>query len=331
MRHVLVLTELGSFARAAVALHLSQPALSRSIQAVEQQVGAALFVRSSVGVTPTDIGRVLVQRARQVLQLADEINNEVLASRSLQTGQLCVGTGPYPIETIITPALTRFIAAYPLIGVRLQLADWDLLLPRLRSRELDFFVAEISTLEHEPDLVVEPMPEHALYFVGRREHPLALRDDVKPADTFGFPFAAPARIPPRLLTPMLAARAHAVGGAATARAFPSIECNVMSVVKRVVEGSDCLTALTLSSMAPELQDKRLTLIGSEPWMSVRYGIVSLKGNPTSAAATRLREFIFDAEAAVRLEEKALLADWNASPSARRAAPRRRKAGVSVLQ
>lgn len=191
MRHVLALAELGSFARAAVALHLSQPALSRSIQAVEQQVGAALFLRSSAGVTPTDIGRVLVQRSRQVSQMAQEIESEVLSNRSLQTGQLAVGAGPYPIETIIMPAVARFIAAHPSISVRLQLADWDMLLPRLRSRELDFFVAEISTLAHEADLHVEPMPEHALYFVGRREHPLALGGGVKPADTFDFPFALP--------------------------------------------------------------------------------------------------------------------------------------------
>jgi DNA-binding transcriptional LysR family regulator len=147
MRHVLALAELGSFARAATVLHLSQSALSRSIQVVEQQVGAALSLRSAAGVAPTDIGRVLVQRARRVVQMAEEIEQEVFSNRTLQRGQLCVGTGPYPIETIITPALTRFIATHPLISVRLQLADWDVLLPRLRARELDFFVAEISTLQ----------------------------------------------------------------------------------------------------------------------------------------------------------------------------------------
>jgi DNA-binding transcriptional LysR family regulator len=48
------------------------------------------------------------------------------------------------------------------------------LLQRLRARESDFFIAEISTIHREPDLVAEPMSEHALYFVGQRDHPLAL-------------------------------------------------------------------------------------------------------------------------------------------------------------
>jgi len=73
IRHVLVRAELGSFARAASALHLSQSALSRSIQVVEQQVGAALFLRIAAGVVPTDIGRVLAQRAREVVQIAEEV------------------------------------------------------------------------------------------------------------------------------------------------------------------------------------------------------------------------------------------------------------------
>jgi len=329
MRHVLALAELGSFARTASVLHLSQSALSRSIQVVEQQVGAALFLRTAAGVVPTDIGRVLAQRARQVVQMAEEIEQEVLSNHTLQTGQLCVGTGPYPIETIITPALTRFISTHPLIGVRLHLADWDVLLPRLRSREMDFFVAEISTLHREPDLVVEPMSEHPLYFVGRRDHPLALRKGVKPGDTFAFPFAAPARIPPRLLAPMLSAKSKSLDGASLARPFPTIECNVVSAVKRVVEGSDALTALTLSCMATELHERRLTLIGSEPWMTVHYGMVSLKARPVSSAAARLREFVLAAEAAVTLEEETLIARWRADGSRGRRTPRSRKASAQI--
>ena len=171
------------------------------------------------------------------------------------------------------------------------------------------------------------MSEHALYFVGRRDHPLARRTGVKPVDTFAFPMVAPARIPPRLLGPMLAARTKSADAASLARPFPLIECNVVSTVKRVVEGSDALTALTLCCMAAELQDRRLTLIGSEPWMSVHYGVVSLKDRPMSSAAARLREFVVEAEAAVTLAEEKLLASWSADQAGSRAAPRSHKAGA----
>jgi DNA-binding transcriptional LysR family regulator len=326
MRHVLALAEHGSFARAAVALHLSQPALSRSIQLLEQQIGSALFLRSVSGVVPTDIGRLLVHRARQVVSLAEDLDREVLSNRTLQSGQLSVGAGPYPMESVITTALARFMAAHPAIGVRVQVRDWDELLPRLRSRELDFFVAEISTLKHESDLEVEPMTEHALYFVGRHGHPLSGRDAVTASQTFAHPFIAPARIPPRLLEPMLQARRKSAARKPAPQAFPSLECNVLATVKRLVEGSDAVTALTLSCVAAELQRQRLALLGTKPWLTVRYGVVALKGHPMSSAALRFREFIVDAQAEVAPAESKTLAQWRSSVASATASRRARTVG-----
>ena len=252
MRHVLALAEHGSFARAAVALRLSQPALSRSIQTLEQQAGTALFLRTTAGVVPTDVGRVVIQRARQVLLLAMELDEEILGNRSLRSGHVSVGGGPYTVASTLSDALSRFITAYPQVSVRLQVRDWDDLLRQLRARELDFFVAEISTLLQENDLAIEPMAEHPLYFVARTGHPLAARGRNTPVDTFSYPFVSPARIPPRLLEPMLAAK-RAADPAAAARAFPSVECNSFSAVKSIVEHSDAITAATLSSIATELE------------------------------------------------------------------------------
>lgn len=307
MRQALALAAHGSFARAAAALHMSQPALSRSIQLLEQQIGSALFLRSATGVVPTDIGRLLVQRSRQVVQLAEDLDQEVLSNRTLQSGQLSVGAGPYPLESIVTPALERFIAAHPGVSARIQVRDWDEMVPRLRARELDFFVAEISTLAYEPDLQVEPMAEHPLYFVGRHAHPLMGRDKVGAAETFDYPFIAPARIPPRLLEPMLQARRKVAGRRPLRHAFPALECNAVAAVKRIVESSDAVTALTLSCLAAELKQRRLALLGTQAWLSVRYGLVSLKGHPMSSAALRFRELVVQAEAGVAASEAKLLA------------------------
>lgn len=323
MRQVLALAEHGSFARAAVALHLSQPALSRSMQLLEQQIGCALFLRTAAGVLPTDSGRVFAQRARQVVALAEDLDQQVQAERTLQSGQLSVGTGPLALESVINGALARFMAAHAAIGVRVRVRNWDELLPRLRSRELDFFVAEISTLEHEPDLELAPLGEHALYFIGRAAHPLAERDQVSPAQTFAYPFIAPARIPPRQLEPMLQAWRKSGGRKAAPQAFPWLECNMVATIKRLVESSDAVTALTLSCVAAELQQQRLALLGTLPWMFTRYGIVSLKGQPMSSAALRFREFVVQAEAEVAPAEAALLARCKSSGAGR---ARARRAG-----
>ena len=74
LRQVIALAEHGSFVRAAAALHISQPALSRSIQNLEQRFGSELFLRSSGGVVPTDVGRLYLERARDLLRMADELD-----------------------------------------------------------------------------------------------------------------------------------------------------------------------------------------------------------------------------------------------------------------
>jgi DNA-binding transcriptional LysR family regulator len=321
MRHVLALAEHGTFARAAVALRLSQPALSRSIQTLEQQAGTTLFLRTTAGVVPTDVGRVVIQRARQVLHLAAELDHEVLSNRTLRSGHVSVGGGPFSVASTLSNALSRFITAYPQVSVRLQVRDWDELLRQLRARELDFFVAEISTLLQEHDLEIDAMEEHPLYFVARAGHPLAARGRITPVDTFSFPFVSPARIPPRLLEPMLAAKRTA-DPAAAARAFPSVECNSFSAVKSIVAGSDAITAATLSSMAAELERGSLALLGSEPWLTVNYGLVRLKGHPMSSASEKFRELVFDAERDVTAEEQRLLNSLQVTTAKARATRRR---------
>src|SRR5512139_1218130 len=160
MRHVIALADHGSFARAATALGMSQPALSRSIQSVEREAGASLFVRSASGVEPTDGGRLFIARVRQILQLTEDLDREVAGERGLQSGHVHVGGGPYPAQSILASALAGFVAAYPRVVVRVMMRDWDELLRRLRAREIEFFVAEISTLGGESDVDIEPLDEH---------------------------------------------------------------------------------------------------------------------------------------------------------------------------
>jgi DNA-binding transcriptional LysR family regulator len=328
LRHVLALAEHGSFARAAVALHLSQPALSRSVQSFERHVGTSLFVRSASGVVPTDFGRLLIQRARQITELANDLGQQVVARRTLEAGHVTVGGGPYPVESTLSTALARFISEHPRINVRLQVRDWDELLRRLRARELDFFVAEISTMLQEHDVDIEPMSAHPLYFIARKGHPLAARANVTTTDIFAFPSVAPNRIPPRLLAPLLAAQRKSPDTVAAQRAFPSLECNAMAAIKRIVAGSDAIMAATLSSITAELESGQLAILRGESGLSAHYGLVKLKGHPLSYASEAFREFVIEAERETVLEEQRLLARWmpsRAHPATqRRAGQARRK-------
>ena len=209
MRQIIALAEHGSFVRAAATLHISQPALSRSISNVERRFGKDLFLRSGTGVVPTDLGRLYIERARDLLRLADELEGDAIGQGALQRGRVAVGGGPYPAESFLGPAAARLVEHYPQVGVQVRAHNWDELLRQLRGRELDFFVAETSTLAREPDLEIEELPSrHSLHFFARAGHPLAAREQVTAIDTMAWPFATPSRVPPRVLDPMLVRASH---------------------------------------------------------------------------------------------------------------------------
>lgn len=307
LRQVIALAEHGSFVRAAAALHISQPALSRSIQNLEQHFGSGLFVRSSGGVVPTDVGRLYIERARDVLRLADELDRDAVTRGALGAGRVAVGGGPFPSESFLGPAAVRFIEQYPRVNVQLHARDWDELLHELRGRELDFFVAETSTLQREAELEIAPMPSaHAVHFVARAGHPLAGRGVATVEEIFAYPFVTPSRIPPRVLDPMLAA--HRAGAAARKNAlpFPAIQCNGLAPVKRILASSDAVSASILSCVATELELGQLALLGTAPWLHLRYGIVSLKGRPWTQAAEKFLEYVLQAERQAAAEEELLL-------------------------
>jgi DNA-binding transcriptional LysR family regulator len=322
LRHVIALADHGNFARAAEALRMSQPALSRSVQSVERELGARLFQRTPSGAEPTDVGHLFVLRARQIVQMSDDLGAELANDRSLQSGHIAIGGGPWPGQCSLTLALTRFVAAYPLVTAQLSIREWDELLRRLRSRELDLFVGETSTIEREGDLVIEALKPHPMFLVARSGHPLAGRGDLAVSEMFDYPLAAMSRLPPRILEPFRAAQRHSGKTVATARSFPAIECGTLAVLKHLVLGTDVIMAAMLSTIRVELESRQLTLLGSAPWLTTRYGIVTLRNNPMSAAATRFREFIHDAEREIEQEEAALLARWQPGTGDARSRPAR---------
>jgi DNA-binding transcriptional LysR family regulator len=325
LRQAVALAEHGSFVRAAAALYISQPALSRSIQNLEAEFGSELFLRSSGGVVPTDLGRLYIERARDLLRLADELDREAVSHGKLRTGRVAVGGGPYPAEAVLAPAAAKFVEQFPGVSVQVHARNWDELVRQLRSRELDFFVAETSTLQREPDLEIVPMPSaHPVYFVARARHPLAARGGITVSDAFEWPIVTPSRVPPRLLDPLLAARRATSRRMATPYPFPSIECNALAPAKRIVASSDAITASIPSCISTELENGQFVLLARDPWMHLQYGVVSLKGRPHTQVAEKLLEFVMEAERETALEDERLAARFGPGGARKRTRPSRNR-------
>jgi DNA-binding transcriptional LysR family regulator len=323
MRHVVALADHGSFARAAAVLGLSQPALSRSVQSVEREVGSRLFVRTASGVEPTDSGRVLVARIRQIVQLTEDLDRDLTSDRRLHSGHVHVGAGPYPAQSMLADALARFVADYPRVVVRVMMRDWDELLRRLRAREIEFFVAEISTFGSESDVEIDKLEEHPMFILARRGHPLLGRVPVGLFDSLAFPCLSVSRIPPRVLEPVRASQRRSLDATAANRVFPALEFNSLDAVKKIVLGSDAVMVAPPACVEDELASGRLVALGSEPYLTSRYGIVRLRSQPLAAACARFLEYVLEAERAITVREQALLERWGPR------APAKAQAGVTA--
>ena len=141
LRHARALAEEGSFARAARGQHLTQPALTRSIQELERRTGIKLFDRNKGRVVPTDLGRVFLAHARELLGHAEALDREIATLRGAGTGSLLLGSGTFPTAIFVAEGVAAFLRENPDVAVRVVNDNWVALIAALRRRELDLVVA----------------------------------------------------------------------------------------------------------------------------------------------------------------------------------------------
>src|SRR4051812_28063648 len=94
LRYFMAVAEGGSFSRGAAALHLSQPALSRQVLLLEEEVGQALLVRTGRGAGPTEAGLALLGHARGIFELADKAEADMRERQASPRGRITVGLPP---------------------------------------------------------------------------------------------------------------------------------------------------------------------------------------------------------------------------------------------
>lgn len=158
--HLIALAEEGSFARAAERVHLSQPALSRSIQALEEEVGMKLFDRAARGVAMTAAGRLLVERARRVLFETRCLFRDVELLKAHELGEVRIGLGPYAAVVLLPDLLVEFARRFPKIKVSIELGEGDGLLAKLRGEQIDFLVTDRRVPPVTPDVTLQRLPRH---------------------------------------------------------------------------------------------------------------------------------------------------------------------------
>lgn len=135
--HFKHIAESGSISAASSILHIAQPALSRQMRALEEELGAKLFFRTGRGVVPTPAGDALLSEARFLLQEADRINKQIRTLGTRLTGEATIGLSPTIGRLLTLPLARRVQADYPGLKLRIAEAFSGTLLEWLQTGRID--------------------------------------------------------------------------------------------------------------------------------------------------------------------------------------------------
>jgi LysR family transcriptional regulator, cyn operon transcriptional activator len=170
----------GGFTRASEQLHLSQSTVSQHIKMLEEELGCPLFLRVGKRVRVTEAGSVLLQYAETIFRDLKNAEMAVREMNALKRGTVRLGVGPTTLTYRLPHVLVDYTRRFPDIELIVLAGTTEFLLEALRSQHLD--LAVVMRTAPRPGLISTPLGREELVIVLNREHPLARRRTVEPAD-----------------------------------------------------------------------------------------------------------------------------------------------------
>jgi len=284
LQHFEALYRLRSFVQAAQQHAVTQSALSRSLQKLEDQLGQRLFDRTTHSVEPTAAADGLIQNARDVIDAMLAFEEAAERLRGGATGHVRVGTGPYPAQPLLTGAIRLLSAKYHGIQVSVIAGTARDLLTALLGRELDFVVCDMSKYEDSPaaaDIEIIELPSEPLVVVLAADHPVTATGNVSVAELAQVPWAmpTPAPIQARDLPPP-------VDEALAAGRFPFYRLETTAACLELAKAGRDITMVPLSLAQDVCQGGPLVYLAAPPALCTNDGI-HLVRHRTQSPSTRL--------------------------------------------
>jgi DNA-binding transcriptional LysR family regulator len=172
LRHFVVLAKLESYVQASKALFLTQPALTRSIQGLESELGGQLFDRLGRRIALTPFGIEVLERARQLVSDAEALKQTSKGLHAGLIGQLRIGLSSAPGALFSTPLMLHMARQHPRLQVQISRGNTDVLLHQLRDQHLDAAIVDIRSMRPSAQLKVAQVFELPAGFLVRADHPL---------------------------------------------------------------------------------------------------------------------------------------------------------------
>lgn len=177
-----------SISMAAEHAFITQPAVSSAISKLEDELGAVLFKRTTSGAYPTDIGKVIIERARDILNQVEEIKQ--VANTAELSGNLSVGIIPSMGDKIIPNVLSHLKKKHPKININLSVEESIIILQNVLSNKLDLGIILLTEDITGRDIYSEELfSDEFLIYVGK-DSPLSAYESVSLKEALEYPVVA---------------------------------------------------------------------------------------------------------------------------------------------
>jgi DNA-binding transcriptional LysR family regulator len=244
--------EEGGISRGAARLHISQPAVSKQVRALERSLGVTLFDRVPKGVRLTEAGELLAGYARRLFAVESAAEHALGELRGLERGRLAVGASTTIGVYLLPEVLAAFHRRYPAVDVRLEIGNTDAIQEMLLANQLDVGLTE-GFVEME-GLEARVFREDDLVAIAPPGHPLLARAGVTAAELCA--------------EPLIVREAGSGTRAVVERAFaalglvvrPAMSLGSTEAIKRAVMAGAGVAVVSRLALAVEIESGRLEVV-----------------------------------------------------------------------
>ncbi|NHH82003.1 LysR family transcriptional regulator [Burkholderia gladioli] len=285
--HFLAVADTGSFSRASEQLHLTQPALSRSIQMLEQDLGTRLIDRVGKRNELTPYGRMVADKARRIVADATDLRRTAELLGQGIGGSLRLGLGYAPNAMFAGPLLTYLLGQFPQLTLQLSSTNPEQQLAALRERTLDAMLVHSRAVQPDADLRIDLIGTAQSGFLCRRGHPLTQRRRVAFAEVLDYP----------VISTMLSDEAtrtlvREFGPAAHPSRFLRASADSVGALIEAISSTDAVFLGAIGTARAWLERGEIALVDLDRPLEIDapYAFVTLDGRTQSPVLDEVRRF-----------------------------------------
>lgn len=273
LRYFQAVVEFGSYSRASEYLRISQPAISRQVDRLEQELGKRLFVRNGLGATPTDAGRLLFERSQPILRQLEDAAAEIKSTAGASSGTIVMAIPPGVGHFLLPPLVQRYRESFPNTSLKVMSGFSGFIHEALVRGRAD--VACLHGPLPQKGFKVVPLLEEEVFLVGKRGSIPSHRSHVATAELLRLPLILPSRS--HTSRRILEERAFSSG--ATVNVV--MEVDDTSLIRTLLRAGLGFSVLSQGALQNEEDRRALEFRAIRPRMSWPLAMMMASGRPRS--------------------------------------------------